>query len=351
MSGQIQTARLDGKVALITGSSRGIGAGIARELGARGAKIVVNYYSSAGPAEDLVQDIKVAGSDAIAIRADISKPEEIERLFQVAKDHFPTVDIVVSNSGIEHFGALDEVKPEDFDRVFNINTRGQFFVAQQAYKHLADEGRLILMSSISAHISIKEHAVYAGSKCAVEAFARCFAPEFGARGITVNSIAPGGVKTDMAADVGYKYIPGAGASWTFEEIERVVAKRTPMKRMATPVDIARVVGFLASEDGGWMSGEFRRRHHQTDQFGVCSANHHGTDSLGRTEPYNLRWCRWMTGYGFEWRWHNFVSEFRSSVTDKGTEYTEVVSLYGNFDFRRLECYQPRTYPNHMFLGP
>lgn len=255
MSAQIQPGRLDGKVALITGSSKGIGAGIARELGARGAKVVVNYNSNAGAAEAVVRDIKATGSDSVALRADISRPEQIGELFQATKDHFQTIDIVVSNSGVEHFGALDEVKPDDFDRVFNLNTRGQFFVAQQAYKHLTDGGRLILMSSISAHNSIKEHAVYAGSKCAVEAFARCFAAEFGARSITVNSIAPGGVKTEMAADVGYKYIPGADASWTIEDIEKVVAKMTPLRRMATPPDIARVVGFLCSGDGGWMSGE------------------------------------------------------------------------------------------------
>ncbi|KAL9003236.1 MAG: hypothetical protein Q9188_003876 [Gyalolechia gomerana] len=254
MSKEVQTARLDGKVALVTGASRGIGAGIARELASRGAKIIVNYNSNAKQAESLVQGIKAADGQAIAIQADISKPEEIERLFQTGLEHFHGIDIVVSNSGIEHFGALAEVTPGDFDRVFNVNTRGQFFVAQQACKHLVDGGRLILMSSISAHNSIKDHAVYAGSKCAVEAFARCFAPELGARRITVNSIAPGGVKTDMAADVGYKYIPGADASWTFERIEQVVNQRTPMKRMAVPVDIARVVAFLASEDGGWMSG-------------------------------------------------------------------------------------------------
>jgi NAD(P)-dependent dehydrogenase (short-subunit alcohol dehydrogenase family) len=251
--------QLKGKVALITGAGRGIGAGIARELGARGASVVVNYRGSAEAAEALANEITAAGSSAIAIQADISNVDEIKVLFQKAKDHFKKIDIVVSNSGIEHFGALSEVKPEDFDRVFNINTRGQFFVGQQAYEHLSDGGRLILMSSISAHNAIREHAVYAGSKCAVEAFARCFSQEFGARRITVNSIAPGGVKTDMAADVGYKYLPMADASWTWEQIEQVVSKRTPMGRIADPVDIARVVAFLASDDGGWMSGRKSRK--------------------------------------------------------------------------------------------
>jgi 3-oxoacyl-[acyl-carrier protein] reductase/tetrahydroxynaphthalene reductase len=248
-------ATLKGKVALVTGAGRGIGAGIARELGARGASVVVNYRGSAAAAEALAGEITAGGSSAIAIQADISNVDEIKALFQKAKKHYGKIDIVVSNSGIEHFGALPDVKPEDFDRVFNLNTRGQFFVGQQAYEHISDGGRLILMSSISAHNAIKEHAVYAGSKCAVEAFARCFSQDFGSRRITVNSIAPGGVKTDMATDVGYKYLPMADASWTWEQIEGIVAKRTPMGRIADPVDIARVAAFLASDDGGWVNGQ------------------------------------------------------------------------------------------------
>ena len=258
MNGENSTARLDGKVAIVTGAGRGIGAGIARELGAQGATVVVNYRSSAETAESLAEEIKRAGSECIAIQADISKVNDIEKLFEEAKAHFDKVDVVVSNSGIEHFGRIDQVTPEDFDKVFNINTRGQFFVGQAAYKHLTDNGRLILTSSISAHNAIKEHAVYAGSKCAVEAFARCFAPDFGTRGITVNTVAPGGVKTDMAADVGFKYIPIADASWTVDDIEKFVASRTPMGRMAYPVDIARVVAFLVSEDAGWISGKWRQ---------------------------------------------------------------------------------------------
>ena len=255
MSSTAPNLTLKGKVALVTGAGRGIGAGISRELGARGASVVVNYRGSAAAAETLVKEIIAAGSKAVAIQADISKVDEISTLFENAKQHFGKIDIVVSNSGIEHFGPLPEVKPEDFDKVFNINTRGQFFVAQQAYQHLTDGGRLILMSSISAHNAIREHAVYAGSKCAVEAFARCFSQEFGARRITVNSIAPGGVKTDMAADVGYKYLPMADSSWSWEQIEGVVSKRTPLGRIADPVDIARVVSFLASDDAGWVNGQ------------------------------------------------------------------------------------------------
>ena len=253
------TARLDGRVAIVTGAGKGIGAGIARELAARGASVVVSYRSSASAADALAEEINSTSSQsngqALALQADVTSTDSIQSLFKQAKARFNHIDIVVSNSGVEHFAPIESVTPADFDAVFNTNTRGQFFVAQAAYEHLEPNGRLILMSSISAHNAIKQHAVYAGSKCAVEAFARCFAPDFGTRGITVNSIAPGGVKTDMAADVGFRYIPTADETWTMDDIEKFVSARTPMRRMALPVDIARVVGFLASEDAGWVSGK------------------------------------------------------------------------------------------------
>ena len=275
------TARLDGKVAIVTGAGKGIGAGIARELFARGASVVVSYNSSATAANALVADLNGSSNPkaekdndanngphnddhnnentnthtAIALQADVTSIPSIDSLFTQSKSHYGHIDIVISNSGTEHFSPLPSTTAQDFDAVFALNTRAQFFVAQAAFSHLSNHGRLILMSSISAHNAIKHHAVYAGSKCAVEAFARCLAPEFGERGVTVNSIAPGGVKTDMAADVGWRYIPGADSGWGIDEIEAFVSKRTPMGRMALPVDVGRVVGFLASEDGGWVSGE------------------------------------------------------------------------------------------------
>jgi NAD(P)-dependent dehydrogenase (short-subunit alcohol dehydrogenase family) len=253
----MESSRLDGKVALVTGSGRGIGAGIALELGARGAAVIVNYSRSVGPAELVVEAIKAAGGQAVAIKADVSNPAEIKELFLAAKAAFGgKLDIVCSNAGIEHFDKLVDVTPEDFDRVFAVNTRAQFFVAQQAYIHLEEGGRLVLTSSISAGTgSVREHALYAGSKSAVEAFARCFAGDFGARKIRVNAIAPGGVKSDMALEAGWRYIPGADPSWSMEKIEQHVAKWTPLGRIALPEDIARVVRFLVSKDGGWMSGK------------------------------------------------------------------------------------------------
>lgn len=172
----IPTTRFDGKVALITGSSRGMGRQNAIELASRGASIVVNYANSASSAENVVREIESLGRKAISIKADVSKPAEIVQLFEKAIEHFGKLDIVVSNSGLEHFGKIEDVTAEEFDRIFAVNTRGQFLVAQQAYKHLQVGGRLILLTSISAQAKgVKNHAVYSGSKAAVEAFARCFA--------------------------------------------------------------------------------------------------------------------------------------------------------------------------------
>lgn len=253
---QMASSQLDGKVALVTGSGRGIGAGIAIELGSRGASVIVNYSRSSGPAEKTVQKIIAAGGKAVAIKADISKPAEIKQLFVDAKAAFGKLDIVCSNAGIEHFDNIKDVTPEDFDKVISVNTRGQFFVAQQAYIHLTEGGRLIMTSSISAGTgSVRDHALYAGSKCAVEAFARCFATDFSDKKIRVNAIAPGGVKSDMAIEAGWRYIPGADPSWSMERIEGHVAKWTPMGRIGEVEDIARVVRFLCTEDGGWMNGQ------------------------------------------------------------------------------------------------
>jgi 3-oxoacyl-[acyl-carrier protein] reductase len=194
--GPFQT--LAGKVALITGSGRGIGRGMALELASRGASVVINYAKSAEKAQGVVKEIVKLGSKAVAIQADVSKPEEIFSLFEQAVSHFGHLDIVISNSGTEVWSKEEDVTPADFDYIFNINCRGQFFVAQQGLKYLTRGGRIILMSSVAATMSgIPNHALYAGSKAAVEGFTRSFAVDCGEKGITVNAIAPGGVKTDM----------------------------------------------------------------------------------------------------------------------------------------------------------
>ena len=248
---------LSGKVALVTGASRGIGAGIALELGARGASVVVNYVKGLDGANAIVSQIEALGSKAIAIQADVSKVPEITKLFEETKAHFGKIDVVCSNSGMESFDKTEDITEERFDLVFGLNLRAQFFVGQHAYKYCETGGRLILMSSIAAGlISVGDHALYSGSKSAVNGITKSFAKDFGKRGITVNAIAPGGVKSDMFAQVAWKYIPGATGDWSAEKIETEMANACPLGRCALPVDVARVVAFLASNDGGWVNGEF-----------------------------------------------------------------------------------------------
>ena len=247
---------LSGKVALITGGSRGIGAGIALELGRRGASIVVNYVRGRDAAQSIVKQIEEAGGRAIAIQADVTKVTEIKRLFADAKGHFGKIDVVCSNSGMESFDRTEDITEEHFDRVFGLNFRAQFFVAQNAYIHCEYGGRLILMSSIAAGlIGIGDHALYSASKAAVNGVTKSFAKDFGERGITVNAIAPGGVKSDMFTEVAWRYIPGGTAQWPAPKIESSMAAACPLGRCGEPSDIAKVVAFLVSDDGSWVNGK------------------------------------------------------------------------------------------------
>lgn len=251
-------SRLDGKVALVTGSGRGLGAGIAVELGRRGASVVVNYAKSSAAANKVVAEIKSYGSKAIPIQADVSKTPEVSRLFNEAICHFGRLDIVVSNSGMETFCKEDDVTEEIYDQVFGLNTRGQFFVAQHALRHLSDYGRIILTSSVAATMSgIPNHALYAGSKAAVEAFTRSFSVDAGPKHITVNAIAPGGVKTDMYTENSWHYVPGGYPGMPMETIDQGLANFSPLKRVGVPQDVARVVAFLAGPESEWVNGKFR----------------------------------------------------------------------------------------------
>lgn len=246
---------LAGKVALITGAGRGIGRGIAIELGRRGASVVVNYGSSAKAADEVVAELAGLGAEAVAIQADISSPESVGELFQKALSHFGYVDIVVSNSGMEVWCAEVDVTPELFDRVFNLNCRGQFFVAQQALRHCRRGGRLVLTSSVAASIGgIPNHALYAGSKAAIEGFTRAFAVDCGEKGMTVNAIAPGGVKTDMFDENAWHYVPGGYKGMPMETIDEGLANMCPLKRVGTPADIGKAVFMLCSDEGEWING-------------------------------------------------------------------------------------------------
>ena len=246
-----------GRVALITGSGRGIGRGMALELAARGASVVVNYAKSSDAAEAVVSEIKKVGSKGIAIQADVSKPEQIVKLFDDAIAHFGRLDFVISNSGTEVWSKEEDVTPADFDYIFNLNCRGQFFVAQQGLKHLGKGGRIILMSSIAAQMSgIPNHALYAGSKAAVEGFARSFAVDCGHKGVTVNAIAPGGIKTDMFDANAWHYVPNGTPDMSMEIIEKGLAKFCPLQRCGVPADIAKAVALLVSPDSEWINGKY-----------------------------------------------------------------------------------------------
>ncbi|ETI19895.1 hypothetical protein G647_08910 [Cladophialophora carrionii CBS 160.54] len=247
--------RLDGKVAVVTGSGRGIGAAVAVHLGRLGAKVVVNYANSAEHAEKVVAEIKSLGSDAIALKADVRQVSQTVKLFDDAKAHFGHINIAVSNSGVVSFGHLQDVTEEEFDRVFSLNTRGQFFVAREAYRTLEEGGRIILTSSnTSKDFSVPAHSLYSGSKGAVDSFVRIFSKDCGPRKITVNAVAPGGTVTDMFHAVSQHYIPG-GEKFTPEERQQMAAHASPLHRNGYPEDVARVVGFLASKEAEWVNGK------------------------------------------------------------------------------------------------
>ncbi|MCJ1478060.1 Arp2/3 complex subunit, actin nucleation center [Lambiella insularis] len=246
---------LKGKVALVTGAGRGIGAGIAMELAKKGASIVVHYSSSSATAADVVKSLEATGVRAVAIKAELTRLEEIESLFQQAAEHFGRLDIVASNSGKEKFCPLSQTTLEDYNEIFDLNTRAQFFVAKAAFQYLSPGGRLVLMSSIAAGIGVPGHSLYAGSKSAVEGFTRCFAADFGSKGCTVNAIAPAGVKSDMWSQNSWRYAPGCDKTSSIEQVEEALANGSPLKRCAVPADIGRVVAFLASPEGEWINGQ------------------------------------------------------------------------------------------------
>lgn len=247
--------RLDGKVALVTGSGRGIGAAIAIQLARLGAKVVVNYANSVEHAEKVVAEIKNLNSDAIALRADVRDVSQTAKLFDDAVAHFGHLDIAVSNSGVVSFGHLKDVTEEEFDRVFSLNTRGQFFVAREAYRVLQEGGRIVLTSSnTSKDFSVPKHSLYSASKGAIDTFVRILSKDCGDKKITVNGVAPGGTVTDMFHDVSHHYIPN-GEKFTAEERQQMAAHASPLHRNGFPEDIARVVGFIVSKEGEWINGK------------------------------------------------------------------------------------------------
>ena len=233
-------ASLKRKVAVVTGASRGIGRGIAERLATEGATIVVNYTKSAGEADKVVAGIKQRGGSAIAVQADVSKVEDIRRLFQETKKAFGRLDILVNNAGIFWAKPIIETTEEEYDRMFAVNAKGQFFALQEAAKHMADGGRIVNISTGGTKLAFPGISVYGASKSALEFFTKVAAKELGAKHITVNTVSPGYTETDMLSDPQFRTI-GIQAS--------------PLGRLGTPDDIAQVVAFVVSEEAGWITGD------------------------------------------------------------------------------------------------
>ncbi|MGO4497339.1 SDR family oxidoreductase [Paenibacillus sp. 2RAB27] len=238
--------KLTGKVALVTGASRGIGQKIAEELALHGAKVVVNYASSPDKAEEVVNSIKQQGGEAIAIGADISQVEQVELLFQKTLEAYGQVDILVNNAGIMITKPILSITEEDFDRQFNINVKGTFFAIQQAALHMKENGRIINFSTSVNGQMFPGYSSYAGTKGAVEQFTRQLAKELGPKGITINAVAPGPVNTELFT---------VGKS---EEQIKAIANMNSFGRLGEPEDISRVVLFLAGEESQWVTGQTLR---------------------------------------------------------------------------------------------
>lgn len=231
---------LQGKVAIVTGASRGIGRGIAERLALDGASVVVNYAKNAEEAKKVVAGIEAGGGQAVAIQADISKVSDVRRLFEGTDRRFHRLDILINNAGIFTYKPLAETTEEEYDQIFAINAKGPFFAMQEAAKRLADGGRIVNISTGGTQLAFPGIAAYGGTKSALEFFTRVAAKELGARKITVNTVAPGYTETDMLSDPTFRTV-GIEAS--------------PLKRLGTPKDIADVVAFIVSHEGGWVTGD------------------------------------------------------------------------------------------------
>jgi 3-oxoacyl-[acyl-carrier protein] reductase len=238
--------KLTGKVAVVTGASKGIGAAIADSLAAQGAAVVVNYASSKAGADKVVAAITGAGGKAIAVQADVSKSADIGKLFSETKKAFDHVDILVNNAGVYEFSPLENVTEEHFHKQFNVNVLGLLLTTQEAVKHFPSTGGSVVnISSVVSPYPIANASVYSATKGAVDAITKSLARELGPKRIRVNSLNPGMIETEGARALG---VIGS-------DLQKQVVVQTPLGRIGQPDDVAKVAVFLASDDSGWITGE------------------------------------------------------------------------------------------------
>lgn len=239
-------AELTGKVAIVTGASKGIGAAIARALGKAGAAVVVNYASSKDGAERVVKEIAQNGGKAVAIQGNVAKAADVKRLFEETKKAFGSLDILVNNAGVYEFAPLESVTEEEFHREFNTNVLGLIMATREAVKYFgAGGGSVINVGSTASSLTPPNTVVYTATKGAVDAVTRTLAKELGPRKIRVNSINPGGVETEGTHRIGM----------VGSDFQKQMVAQTPLGRFGQPEDIAPVAVFLASGASGWLTGE------------------------------------------------------------------------------------------------
>ena len=242
----MKIGKLNGKVAVVTGASKGIGAGIAKEFAAEGAAVVVNYASAKADADKIVDAIAKRGGKAIAIQGNVSKKAEVERLFAETEKALGTIDILVNNAGVYEFVPLEEVSEDQFHRLFDVNVLGMLLATQEALKHFnADGGTIINIGSLASSLTPPTAVVYNANKGAVDAITRTLAKELGPKKIRVNSINPGMVITEGAIAGGY----------TEGDMRKMFESQTPLGRVGETRDIAPAAVFFASDDSSWITGE------------------------------------------------------------------------------------------------
>ncbi len=238
--------KLTGKVAIVTGASKGIGAAIAQAYAAEGASVVVNYASSKAGADRVVAEIAKNGGKSVAVQADMSKLEDIQRLFAESLKAFGRLDILVNNAGVYEFQPLDQVTPEHFHKQFNLNVLGLILASKEASKQFGDAGGVIInISSIAATSAPPSTVVYSATKGAVDTITKVLAKELGPRKIRVNALNPGMIETEGVRSAGI----------TESDFRRQIEAETPLGRIGQPQDVAPVAVFLASDDSGWVTGE------------------------------------------------------------------------------------------------